>query len=164
MTDTTSHEPETKGFNKAREFQDMVIRARRNGCADPLEVAEEIYEEFMAAPRTVQIATLQYAAGRIWGTVDDKLEEGARSSSSGRGRGRGGGSELSQQEKDRIRAETRAKLDKQWLDLIIVMTGAQVRAAKALPDSMAEKVGDDQKVGEVFTAAELKAARLEKEK
>lgn len=146
------HEPETKGFNKARDFQDAVIRARKSGSADPLQVADAIYDWFMDASRTVQIATLQYAVSRIWSTTESKIadDETARDGEQQRS------APLVVRDRAKIRQKVRDELNRKWLDIVIPMTGAQVRAAKLLPDDMASKVGDAQRVGDVFTAAELR--------
>lgn len=134
-------EPEVRGSNKAPDFQSAVIRARKSGCNDALEVAEAIYDWHMDASRSVQISTLHYAVTRIWATTEGKLPAANQRKAKA----------------ETIDAKVRAELDKKWLDVIIPMTGAQVRAAKLLPDAMAALVGDAQRVGEVFTAQQLKA-------
>jgi hypothetical protein len=35
------------------------------------------------------------------------------------------------------------------------MTGGQARAAKKLPDNMLDKVGEDQRIGDVFSPEEI---------
>lgn len=139
------HEPQTKGTNKTRELQDAIIRARRAGCDDPLSVAEYIYGWFADASRDIQVSVLHYAVQHLWNNVDNKIKPRQHRASSSAA-------------KARIEADERAKLNRQWLDAIIPMTGAQVRAAKRLPDSMAAMIGDDQRVGDVFTVAELLTA------
>lgn len=174
MNSIANHEPETKGFNKARDFQDAIIRARKNGCADPLEAAEEVYDWFLNAPRSVQITTLQYAAARMWSVVSDKMEGRqlssdcervteievtARTETKLRDKPAIRQAAISAEQRDSIKAKVAADLERQWLDLVIPMTGAQVRAAKLLPDEMVRNIPDYQRVGDVFTADQLRASR-----
>lgn len=147
------HEPETKGTNKTRDLQDAIIRARRLGYGDPLSVANHIYGWFMEASRDVQISVLDYAISHHWNNTTDKME--GRSSGGSR-RSSYTSSNLSELQKKKIDDEVRADLDRQWLDIIMPMTFAQVRAAKLLPDDMVAKGKDDERVGDVFTAEELR--------
>lgn len=157
MNTIMNHEPETKGFNKVRDFQDAVIRACKNGRTDPLDVAEDIYDWFINAPRTVQVAVLQYTVARMWSNVTEKIEAARSTGISHRNPPAPRQPALSTEAREAIKAKVTANLEAQWLDLIIPMTGAQVRAAKMLPDEMLCQVSDDQRVGDVFTADQLRA-------
>lgn len=178
-----NHEPETKGFNKARDFQDAIIRARKAGCTDPLQVADAIFDWFMDASRTVQVATLQYAIGRIWSTTESKITDVIEMESAALERdidldgndeaeytplerpsawtppARSAQTRTPPEVKEAIKAKVRAAEREKWLDILIPMTGAQVRYARMLPDEMANQIGDDQRVGDVFSVDELRALK-----
>lgn len=143
------HEPETKAFNKARDFQDAIIRARKDGCENPLDVAEAIYDWFMDSQRSVQIATISFAVARMWNNVHEKLEKAGAPVIAKR-------RVLSVAKKDEIRKKVRADLENRWLDVVLKMTGAQARAVAALPAEILGRVGDNQRFGDVFTADELR--------
>jgi hypothetical protein len=146
-----NHEPETKSTNKARDLQDAIIRARKAGYSDPLAVARKIHDWFMEATYEIQITVLAYAITHLWSVVTGKMSE-SESTAAIRPRSK---SKLSPEQKARIEAETWAELDRKWLSTIIPMTGGQARAAKKLPDNMLDKVGEDQRIGDVFSPEEI---------
>jgi hypothetical protein len=141
-----NHEPETKGTNKARDLQDAMIRARRAGCEDALSVANYIYDRwFIDASRDAQITVLHYAVQHQWTNVEKKIKPRRNVSASTRAR---------------IEADEKEKIIRLWLDTIMSMTGRQLRAVDSLSAEMKAQVGDDQRVGDVFTVAELRAVFL----
>lgn len=140
------HEPETKGTNKTRDLQDAVIRARRAGYGDSLAVARSIHDWFMESSYEIQVSVLQYAVTHLWTTVSSKMDYSSPARVP----------TVSTENKKRIQEKTRSELDRKWIDVILPMTGAQVRAAQMLPPEMTKKIADDQRVGDVFTVKELR--------
>jgi hypothetical protein len=142
-----NHEPETKSTNKARNLQDMMIRAINAGCENPASVTRFTIDWFIDdAARDVQAETLEYAIAHLWTTVTTKMGIVPIKKS-----------RVTKERRAVILGEERSKIHRDWLDHIIPMTGAQLRVARLLPEEMACKVGEDQRVGEVFTVDELRA-------
>lgn len=161
MNQNQPHEPETKGFNKTRDFQDTLIRLIKQGVQTKIEAAPFLVDWFLnAAPSNQQQEFMAWAAGRLWDMAEGKIERHngtyvapppSQQSRTKR--------VLSEEKIKEVEKEIAESLDQKWLNAIIPMTGAQVRAAKALPDHMSDQVADDQRVGDVFTSDQLLAVR-----
>lgn len=147
------HEPETKSWNKARSVQDELIRLRKNGCASPKEAGPSLYDWILNdASASEGTDAMEYLACLMWGNVGNKIKAAV-----GKNKPRHkNGSGLSAEQKDNVRKEVRNKLETQWLDKILNMTGAELRATAALPPEIRDRVGDNQRLGEVFSADELR--------
>lgn len=157
--DELNHEPETKSTNKTRDLQDIIIRAIRAGHEDPLSIARYSHNWYMDSGSDIQIGVLAYAVTHLLPTVIAKMKKDEAASSSPRKR-----SYISSEERANITAKVKANvkktLDRKWVESVGNMTGSQVRDAKRLPDEMAARVGDNQRVNEVFTVEELDAVAL----
>lgn len=155
MTETP-HEPETKGTNKTRDLQDVVIRARKAGYDDPLSVARYIHDWYMEASYEVQVSVLHYAVTHLWSTISSKMP--GATVPQVRSRRKRVTHTVSADREAEIRKAARTEYNRKWLawlDVILPMTGAQVRAAQSLPPEMTSKIADNQQVGQIFTATQL---------
>lgn len=158
MNHNQPHEPETKGFNKTRDFQDRLARLIKDGVTTKSEAAQPLVDWFLDANDAQRAEFMEWAAGYWWSVVEGKMERFSDSSTH-RPSAPSTKPILSPERRAKIEETVQSALKKQWLTIISNLTGAQVRAAKALPDHMAEQIGDDQRVGDVFTAEQLIQAK-----
>lgn len=147
---TQQHEPEIKTWNKARGFQNFLLRLYKSGVKVPDEAVHPFWDwlqdEATVAERD---DALLYCLRLMWGHIIVKKINDSKPKHKN-------GAALSESRKAEIREKEKARLDRLWLDVILGLTGAQIRAAKALPDELANQIPDDKRCGEVFAAEQLK--------
>lgn len=158
MNHNQPHEPETKGSNKTRDFQDALARLIKNGAQTKKEASSHLVTWFLDASTPQQEEFMEWAAGYWWPVMEGKIDRLGETyiapspSIIEKAQHR---SVLSVERKSEIQAKMVEGLEKKWLNAILPMTGAQVRAAKKLPDHLANQISDDQKVCDVFTEEQL---------
>lgn len=166
MNHNQPHEPETKGSNKTRDFQDRLARLIKDGVQTKSEAAPSLIDWFLDASKAQQIEFMEWAAGYWWPVMEGKIErladplrEAETFHAPAPVAPRRIDPVLSPDRRAKIAEQVRVGMHQQWINVISNMTGALVRAAKMLPDEMADQVGDDQRVGDVFTAEQLMQAK-----
>lgn len=148
------HEPETKTWNKVRSVQDELIRLRKSGKAtNPKEAAPLLRDWILNEASQSEVDdAMEYLASLMWGNVGNKIKAALTAHKPTHKNG----SALSKAQREQVAQEEHKRLVEKWLDQVMNMTGAHARAIAKLPPAILDRVGDNQRFGEVFSADELR--------
>ena len=149
MQETNTIDPFAKGFIKNRDMQARIATVIVNDPSlDNLAVAERLYDWFIDAPREMHLEALAYLVGHMRGTVSSKMEwdykKPGRSSAKPHN---------NSPERQMVKAKARAAILK-WMEQVLHLTFAQLRAAKIIPDDLLANHPDEAKFGDVYSTEE----------